>query len=66
MIKTRTICTINIERKQLIISVLSTLMGCSCSPSVASTYNKRLTLEALSNPDGILFNIKCKEAVPCQ
>ena len=55
-----------IKRKLLIISLLSGCTDFICRPSVAPVYNKELTKQALSNPDGILFNIKCREVIPCQ
>ena len=55
-----------IGKKLLIISLLSGCTDFICSPSVTPAYNKELTQQTLSNPDGVLFNIKCREVMPCQ
>ena len=55
-----------IGKKLLIISLLSGCTDFICRPSVTPVYNKELTEQALSNPDGILFDIKCREVIPCQ
>ena len=55
-----------IGRKLLIISLLSGCTDFICRPSVTPVYNKELTEQTLSNPDGILFDIKCREKLLCQ
>ena len=58
--------TLTIGKKLLIISLLSGCTDFICRPSITPVYNKELTQQTLSNPEGILFNIKCREVIPCQ